>query len=346
MGLNKAKKDEDVMTLDEFIRFAKKEAGKEFVLTGLDKESYGGIIPCTSASLRNALGIGGFPKRKLVTLDGDMSSGKSTLGYDIIGNCQKIYGDRCLLIDREDSYTKEYGEVLGIDNNKLDIIIPYSLESMYDIIIKALKSNLYGVIMIDSITSFAPESRFDDSVVMGVEARVNSDKMRIVNEALNKSNTLLLMIQQTRERIGVMAGGDPTTVSGGKAIPFYASIRIRITRSKIDRELKQNIMKFTIIKNKLASPYGVGTVVYKWGKGFDFTSEVASLSVDFVIIEKKGNTFYLPELQDFSVVGKKKLLEHLENNEEYVKTVLEPLVLDYLEKGIDIEKDEEDEFDA
>jgi len=144
---------------------------------------------------------------------------------------------------------------------------------MYELLIESLNSNIFGCIVVDSVTSFAPLAKFDGSAVMGTEARVNSDKMRMVMTALEKSNTCLIFIQQIRQSIGKM--GDPTTVSGGLAIPFYAHVRIRVTRSEIDRENKQNVMKFTIIKNKLAPPFKVGTIVYNWETGFDLFSEVA-----------------------------------------------------------------------
>lgn len=340
MSLKLAVPEEKILNLDDFTKFIKKNCGKDSIIEATEKESYGDVIPCTSFSLRNALGIGGFAKRKIYTIDGDLSAGKSTTAYDIIGQCQKIYNQQCLLIDKEDSYTKEYGKTLGIDNEKLTIITPHTLEDMYEVLIHALKSNLFGVIVVDSVTSFAPAARFEGSVVMGIEARVNSDKMRLVADAISKSSTTLLLIQQIRQTIGGM--GDPTTVSGGKAIPFYAHGRVRITRSEIDRENEQNIMKFTIIKNKMAAPFKVGTVVYKWNKGFDFSSEIAQLAIEFNIIKTEKTTYILPDT-DLKFVGKKKLIAYLNDNPEYCKAVLEPLVVAVLEKTVDVRIDETNE---
>jgi recombination protein RecA len=201
----------------------------------------------------------------------------------------------------------------------------------------ALKSNAFGVIVVDSVTSFAPASRFEGSVVMGVEARVNSDKMRMVMDALEKSNTCLIFIQQIRQAIGGM--GDPTTVSGGKAIPFYAHGRIRITRSEIDRENKQNVMKFTIIKNKLAEAFKVGTVVYNWSEGFDSFSEIADLAIEFEVIKVEGKTYYFPEVEDFKVIGKKNAIQYLKDNEEYTRQIIQPLVTEIL-NGDNLRKEE------
>lgn len=311
--------------------------GKGTFISAVDKESYTDVIPTTPFSLGNALGIGGFAKGKLYTIDGDSSAGKSTTAYDVIGNCHKTFGDMCLLLDKEDSYTTSYGKQLGIDNDKLMIASPHTLEDMYDLLVDALKSNAFGVILVDSVTSFAPAARFENSTVLGAEARVNSDKMRLVMDALEKSNTLLLMIQQTRQKLG--GYGDPTTVSGGVAIPFYSHCRIRVTRSEIDRENEQNVMKFTVIKNKLAPAFKVGTVVYNWHTGFDLFSEMGDLAVEFGIIRNEGKSYFLPET-DIKIVGKKNVVQHLKDNPEYVKDVLQPLVKNHLDNSANLRKED------
>jgi recombination protein RecA len=189
---------------------------------------------------------------------------------------------------------------------------------------------MFGCIVVDSITSFAPLAKFDGSAVMGIEARVNSDKMRMVMTALEKSDTCLIFIQQIRQKLGGM--GDPTTVSGGLAIPFYAHVRIRVTRSEIDRENKQNVMKFTIIKNKLAPPFKVGTIIYNWDNGFDLFSEVGDLAIEFGIIKNEGKTYYFPEVDNFKTVGKKNTIQYLKDNPDYTKKVIEPLLTEFLNK--------------
>jgi len=322
------KEEKKKAEFEEKLALITKKFGKGTFVSAIDKESYGDVIPTTPFSLSNALGIGGFAKRKLYTIDGDTSAGKSTTSYDVIGNCQKKFGDHCLLIDKEDSYTIEYGKKLGIDNSKLTLAAPHALEDMYELVTEALNSNLFGCIVVDSVTSFAPLAKFDGSAVMGIEARVNSDKMRMVMTALEKSDTCLIFIQQIRQKIGGM--GDPTTVSGGLSIPFYAHVRIRVTRSEIDRENKQNVMKFTIIKNKLAPPFKVGTIIYNWDNGFDLFSEVGELAIEFGIIKNEKTSYFFPEVENFKAVGKKKAIEYLKDNPEYTKTVIEPLLTEYL----------------
>ncbi len=325
------KEEEDKVKMEELLASLTKKFGKGTIINAVDNESYGDIIPTTSFSLSNALGVKGFAKRKLYTIDGDSSAGKSTTGYDVLGNCQKTYGDMCLLIDKEDSYSVDYGSKLGINNDKLIIARPETLEDMYSLLVEALNSNLFGCILVDSVTSFAPLSKHEDSATLGAEARINSDKMRIVMNALEKSDSCCIFIQQTRQKLG--GYGDPTTVSGGVSIPFYAHVRIRVTRSEIDRDNRQNVMKFTVIKNKLAPAFKVGTVVYSWDHGFDSFSEIAELAIEFGIIKNEGKTYFFPDSGDFKVVGKNKAIQYLKDNPEYTKETIEPMVTEYLKSS-------------
>lgn len=330
-----------VLNLEEFTKQIRKDFGKDSLINAEEKESYKDVVASTPLSLKNALGTGGYAIGKIHTIDGDTSAGKSTLLYDVIGNSQKKFGKQCLLIDKEDSYTREYGALMGIDNKLLTIVTPHTLENMYSVIELGLRNNLFGVIGVDSVTSFAPQGRFEGSEAMGIEARVNSDKMRIIADAIARTDTALILIQQIRSTIGGF--GDPTVVSGGKAIPFYAHTRTRITRSEIDRELQQNVMKFTIIKNKLAAPFKVGTVVYRWNIGFDPFSEIAELALEFNIIEKTGKTFMPPNTEDVKIIGKKAMIQYLRDNPDYTKSVIEPLVHNYLNSETNLRADEIDE---
>lgn len=338
------KEKKKILNLEDFVKESEKLFGKNTIISANETESYGDVIPTTPFSLRNALGIGGFAKRKFYLIDGETSGGKSTTSYDIIGNAVKSYGDECLVYDKEDSYTKEYGSILGIDNLKLKKARIRSLEDMYDSLIMALESNLFGVILVDSVTAFAPEGRHEGNVTMGLEARVNSDKMRLVMDALEKSNTCLIFIAQLRQKIG--GYGDPNTINGGTAIPFYAHVRIRITRSEIDRENQQNVVKFTVIKNKLAAPFKVGTVVYKWGVGFDLFSEIAELAIEFGIIRNEKTSYYFPIEggEEVKIVGKKNAIAYLKDNPDYTRAVMEPKVKEILESS-NVRKEEFDEAD-
>lgn len=333
----KTSKKKPILNLEEFIVQVKKTFGADSIVNATEKEGYRDVIPVTPVSLGVALGIGGYAKGKIHAIDGESSGGKSTICYDIIGNTQKNFNEKCLLIDKEDSYTRKYGASLGIDNENLIVVNPHTLEDMYDVLILSLSNKLFGTIVVDSVTSFAPQARFEGSEQMGIESRVNSDKMRLIADLMPNSNCALFLIQQIRQAMGGF--GDPTRVSGGLAIPFYSHTRTRITRSEIDRENQQNVVKFTIIKNKLDVPFKVGTVVYKWGKGFDADSEMVELSLEFGIVTKEGKTYTLPET-DVKIVGKKEVIKYLKENKEYTEKVIKPLVLAKLEENDLREEDE------
>lgn len=323
--------------INKFLEKLEKDFGKGTVVDANLKETYGDVIPSTSFSLNMASGIGGFAKGKIYDIFADPSSGKSTLSYDVIGNCHKVYNEHCLLIEKEDSYGRAYGSHLGINNDLLTILNPDTQEDMYNILLEALQTNMFGVIVVDSLTSFAPKARFEGSQIMGIEARNNSHYMRLVMDAVQKSKTCLIILEQTRQKIGAM--GDPTTTSGGTAVSFYSHVRIKITRSEIDKELHQNTMKFHFIKNKLAEPFKIGSIVYNWIGGFDTASEAGEIAIEAGIIKITGNSYFFPEKED-KVVGKKKAMNFLKDNPEYLKNVILPKVQEYLSNKEDKDVDE------
>jgi recombination protein RecA len=328
------------LTLDEIKKQLEKDFGKGTIISAVDKEPYGDVIPSTSFSFNRASGIGGLPKGKLVEIYGDTGSYKSTTAYDIIANCQKEYDDYCLLIDMENSYSTEYGSILNIDNEKLLVSNNNSgkiesLEDMYDVLEKAIESGMFGVIVVDSVTSFAPKARMEGSVVMGLEARVNSDKMRLINKAVNKSNTLVIMINQVRNSIG--GYGSPVVTSGGKAIGFYSHMRIWNTRSEIDKDNENNVVKFNFIKNKMGVPFKIGNIVFNWKTGFDVLSEIVEIAIESNIIQRNKNTYTLPNTEeDLKLTSRKKLDDYLDANKDVLHNVIQPLVENYLNNKVEV----------
>jgi recombination protein RecA len=333
------KKKKDVpKTIEDFKKFLDKEYGKGTVIDPNAREAVKDVIPSSSFSFNLASGIGGWAKGKIYEVYADPSSGKSTLGYDAIANCQKKFGEDCLIIEKEFSYTKPYGSAMGINNEQLHIINPETQEDYYEQLIVALENNLFGVIVVDSLTSFAPKARHEGSQIMGLEARCNSYYMRLVINAIQKSNTCLIILQQTRLSIGGF--GNPIVVSGGKAVEFYAHVRIWITRSEINKIDEENTMKFNFVKNKLANPFKVGVVTYKWGGGFDDASAIRQIALDAGIITLVKTTYVFPE-SDTKIIGKVKAAEFLRDNPEYVETVIKPLVTKYLESTYEVVEIEE-----
>lgn len=330
----KEEKEKKIISLEDFMSHLNKEYGKGTVIDANEKETYNKVIPSTSYSFNNASGIGGIAKGKVTMIAGLPSAGKSTVLYDVMANDHKKYNQPSLLIDKEDAYGQDYGGKLGINNDLVKIVNPRTLEDMYIILLQAIKLNIFGVIGIDSVTTFVPKAKLDEgSEKMLQEATIHSRYMPQVIDALRGTETALIGLFQLREKPG--GYGDPYFEPGGNAWLFYSHVRIRITRSEIDKELFQNTMKFHFPKNKLAMPFKVGTITYSWLGGFDTESELADLAIDAGIITVVGRTYTFPELPDFKVTSKAKAIEHLKNNPEYLQSVIKPKITEYLAKTFD-----------
>lgn len=225
--------EENLSKLDQFKADVSKLFGKGTMVGANEEVPIGDIIPLTSYTLCNAIGKGGLPKNKIVEIIGWESSGKSSLCYDAIANAQKKFNDRCLLIDKENSFDKFYALALGVNLETLDIAFPNSLEDNYALIDKALDSKLYGLIITDSLTSFQPQASLDNpGGAMGKEARINSDRLRMVNDKIRNSNCCIVFINQIREKIGVMFGclhaDMPIIFTDGRSIPIREVVEKQI----------------------------------------------------------------------------------------------------------------------
>ena len=335
-----AKVEKKETNIDNFQLEMEKLFGKGSIITANEEIPPGDIIPLSSLTLCNALGKGGFAKNKIIEVIGWESSGKSTLSYDAIANAQKTYGDNCLLIDKENSFDKFYAEKLGINLDKLQLAYPNSLEDCYGLIEKALDSKLFGLLIVDSLTSFQPQSTIDNpGGAMGKESRINSDRLRMVNDKIRNSNCCIVFINQLREKIGFIFG-DPTTTSGGNSLKFYSHVRIMIRRKEIKDGY--NTMHFKIIKNKLAPPMKEAETTIIWGKGFDKESEIFYLAKDFEIIKKHGKKVtYNGEI--FELTYKDAMEEYYDylNNNPTIKQEITDLVMERLNNPITTEETHE-----
>ena len=328
-------KKEKEKKLAAFKADIEKTYGKGTIVAADDDTPMGDIIPLTSLTLCNALGVKGFAKNRIIEIIGWESSGKSTLCYDAIANAQKTYGDYCLLIDKENSFDKFYAQQLGVDLTMLEIVYPESLEDQYDTVEKALNSKIFGLIIVDSLTAFQPKSTIEDGAgAMGKESRINSNRMRMVNDKIRTSDCCICFINQMREKIGIMFG-NPETTSGGNALKFYAHQRIMIRRKEIDAAGQKNTMHFKIIKNKMAPPMKEAETTILWGKGFDRDDEIFYLAKDFGFIKKRGTKVtYKDDI--FELTEKDKMeeyYEYLKKNPEMHKEITD-LVMERLNAPI------------
>lgn len=254
-----------------------------------------GVIPTGSLLLDSALGVGGYPKGRIIEIYGPESSGKTTLALEAIAQVQKL-GGRAAYIDAEHAIDPDYAKTLGVDIDDLILSQPDYGEQAMEIVDMLAKSNAIDLIIVDSVAALVPkaelEGTFEDSSV-GLQARLMSKSLRKIAGVLSKSSCTVIFINQLREKVGVMYG-NPETTTGGRALKFYSTIRIEIRRAETIKQGDKalgNIVNVKVVKNKVAAPYRSCKIDLIFGKGISHDNELAQLAVDYSLIEKSGSWF-------------------------------------------------------
>ena len=253
------------------------------------------IIPSASISLDIALGIGGYPRGRVIEIFGPESSGKTTLAIHAIAEAQKA-GGIAAFIDAEHAFDRFYAENLGVDIENLYISQPDNGEQALEIVDHLIRSGAIDIIVIDSVAALTPKAEIEGEMGdsrMGLQARLMSQALRKLTANINKTNTTCMFINQLREKIGVMFG-NPETTTGGNALKFYASVRVdirRIGQLKVGEEILGNRTRVKIVKNKLAPPFKKAEFDIIYGKGISRTGELIDLGVELDIIKKSGSWF-------------------------------------------------------
>ncbi len=332
MAIKDVKNDSKKLALETALAQIEKQCGKGSIMrlgenAGMEIKS----VPTGSLSLDVALGIGGVPKGRIIEIYGPESSGKTTLALHIIAEVQK-QGGEAAFIDAEHALDPIYARALGVDTDSLLVSQPDYGEQALEITEALVRSGAVEVVVVDSVAALVPKNEIDgdmgDSHV-GLHARLMSQALRKLSGAIAKSSCIVIFINQLREKVGVIYG-NPETTTGGRALKFYASVRLDVRKSeqlKNGSEIIGNHVKCKVVKNKVAPPFRTAEFDIIYGKGISKESEIIELGINCGVIDKSGS--WLSYNGEKLGQGKDKVRALLEENQALAEELSEKILAHY-----------------
>jgi len=320
-----AKKEKETLAFDSKLEASLKQIKKQYgdgaiMLLGERSNVNVDVIPSGSIALDLALGIGGYPKGRIVEIYGPESSGKTTFALHAIAEVQK-QGRKAAFIDAEHAIDPVYAANLGVNIDDLILSQPDSGEQALDIVEILVASNAIDLIIVDSVAALVPQAELDgemSDVTVGLQARLMSKAMRKLSGLMNKSETTIIFINQLREKVGI-SYGNPETTPGGRALKFYSSVRLEVRRAeqiKNGTDIVGNRTNVKVVKNKVAPPFKVASVDIMYGEGVSRTGEIVDVATELELIDKSGAWYSYKG--DKLGQGKENVKIYLKENPEFM----------------------------
>lgn len=333
------KKDE---ALAEALRSIEKVYGKGSVMRLGDHPKVDvDVIPSGSLVLDQALGVGGYPRGRIVEIYGPESSGKTTLALEAVAEAQKK-GGRAAYVDAEHAIDPNYAEKLGVNIDELILSQPDSGEQALEIVEMLAQSGAIDIIIVDSVAALVPQAELDGVMSdnqVGLQARLMSKAMRKLAGVLDRTGCLVIFINQIREKVGVMYG-NPETTTGGRALKFYATIRLDIRRADVIKNGKDiigNTVKVKVVKNKVAPPFKTCVIEMIYGQGFTREGEILELGTQLGLLQKTGSWFVYNGEKIGN--GKDAASSYLKEHQQIADT-LDAAIKEKLKKGEGVETED------